>query len=810
VDSSGSVYIADSDNQRVLKETLSSGSYTQSIVADAVSNGIGGPYGIAVDGSGDVFLTDPDNSQVLLETPSGNGYTQSTVANYESYGVGLDASGNVYIGDYNNNRVLKESPSAGSYIQSVVPAELQHPAGVAVDASGNLYIADTYNSRVVEEIKSGGNFGTVNVGVSSTYWVTSLFTFDSGGTLASTAALTQGAQGLDFNLSESGSCVIAEIYNVGDSCGVDVWFTPRFPGSRYGGVQLSSPSGPIATAYLQGAGLGPELVFPGNPAVQTLGGDFYEPFGVAVDGSGNVYVADQGHNLVKEMPAGCPSSSCVTTLGGGFIEPSGVAVDGSGNVYVADQYHSLVKEMPAGCASSSCVTTLGGGFSLPAGVAVDGSGNVYVGDTDHSIVREMPPGCASPICTTTLGGGFSQPWSVAVDGAGNVYVADTPNNAVKEMPPGCTADNYNNSLCTITTLGGGFALPFGVAVDGSGNVYVADTGNNQVKEMPPGCASSICVTTLAGGLKDPEGVALDGAGNVYVADLAENAVYELNFATPPTLSFANAPVGSESSDSPKAVTLMNIGNAPLTFQVPASGENPSLSPDFTLDASTTCPEVLSSSSSPGTLATGASCVLAADFIPTTFGAVTGALVLTDNATSATQTIPLAGTGLYAVWIVDGTGGSSELNGNGGGGSSTDPGQNIALAADYLGNIWTIGSGTPPLEETTASGTLLNQIAANTGGLVSPTAIAIDGASQIWVANGNNSISLFTNAGAPLSPSAGFTASGLSTPSAVAVDLDGSVWIANKGNNTMTRFLGAAAPVAPIATSVANNTTGAKP
>ena len=83
------------------------------------------------------------------------------------------------------------------------------------------------------------------------------------------------------------------------------------------------------------------------------------------------------------MPPDCTSSSCVTTLGGGFRDPTGVAVDGGGNVYVADSGNNAVNEMPPGCASSSCVTTLGGGFSEPTGVAVDGSGNVYVADSDE-------------------------------------------------------------------------------------------------------------------------------------------------------------------------------------------------------------------------------------------------------------------------------------------------------------------------------------------------------------------------------------------------------------------------------------------
>ena len=102
-------------------------------------------------------------------------------------------------------------------------------------------------------------------------------------------------------------------------------------------------------------------------AVTTLGGSFLYPEGVAVDASGNVYVAEVDRNAVKEMPAGCASPSCVTTLGGlfGFNGPDGVAVDGSGNVYVADHGNSAVEEMPAGCAFASCVTTLGGGFSYP-------------------------------------------------------------------------------------------------------------------------------------------------------------------------------------------------------------------------------------------------------------------------------------------------------------------------------------------------------------------------------------------------------------------------------------------------------------
>ena len=148
-----------------------------------------------------------------------------------------------------------------------------------------------------------------------------------------------------------------------------------------------------------------------------------------MDGSGNVYVADGGNNAVKEMPAGCTSSSCVTTLGGFFNEPSGVAVDGSGNIYVADGYNNTVKEMPAGCASSSCVTTLGNSVNGPYAVAVDARGNVYVTNTDtNSGVDELnfatPP--SLNFASTNVGMTSSDsPKTVMVENIGNVHLRFT-------------------------------------------------------------------------------------------------------------------------------------------------------------------------------------------------------------------------------------------------------------------------------------------------------------------------------------------------------------------------------------------------
>ncbi|HEY1501284.1 MAG TPA: CCXG family PEP-CTERM protein, partial [Acidobacteriaceae bacterium] len=484
------------------------------------------------------------------------------------------------------------------------------------------------------------NFGTVAVGSTGSPIPVDLY-FTSAVVGVTASVLTQGATGLDFTDAGTGTCTTngtGHDYAEGNTCSVNVTFAPQHAGARYGAVNLRNGSGNVvATGYIYGTGSGPQITF--SPfTIFSLGAGFNTPSGVAVDGDGNIYTADNGNNAVKEMPAFCTSSSCVTAVGGGFNAPSGVGVDGAGNIYVADEGNLAVKEIPPGCSSLSCVTTLGGGFESAKGVALDRGGNVYVADTGNNAVKEMPPGCATSSCVMTLGSGFSQPAGVAVDGSGNVYVADTGNNAVKEMPSGCSS-----SSC-VTTLGGGFSSPYGVAVDAAGNIYIADRASNAIKEMPSGCSSASCVASLAT-LNTPSGITLDGYGNVYAASSGANALFELTAAFGPTLNFPNTFVGSESS--PEIATVQNIGNAPLVFAVPASGTNPSVSADFSLNVSSTCP-VLNPSSVPAALAAGASCNLSIDFVPPATGRITGTAVLTDNnlnVSDATQSIALSGIGV---------------------------------------------------------------------------------------------------------------------------------------------------------------------
>lgn len=690
VDASGNLYIGDSTTSgsaRVVKVPYSGGSYQSPVdfVSASTSIGSGGDLeyvaALAMDPAGEVLVTDSDGAGGRLIKVTSSGAGSELIANTQSIGAGgtlyspngvaADAQGNIFVADVEASddlgRIVELRYSAGSYSSPIeyVPSTtstLNYPNGLAIDSKGNLYATDAYGDAenpsgsggVIKIATQSTDFGSIAVATTSA--AASLnFVFSSGGSLnASTPykVLTMGASGLDFAVVTSGTTCSGSV-STGGSCVVRVNFTPQYAGLRMGVVELLNTSGGvIASANLRGIGTGPQLIFvPGTSS--TIGGGLSGAAGVAVDGSGNVYVADGSNNAVKKIPAGCATSACVTTLGGGFNVPTGVAVDGSGNVYVADQANSAVKEMAASCTTSACVTTLGGDISYPDGLAVDSAGNVYVADSNNSLVKEMPAGCTSSSCVTTLAVGFSfgAPTSVAVDASGNVFVADQGNGAIYKLPATCIT-GANDASC-VTAIGGGFSAPYGVGVDGTGNVYVADWGNSAVKEMSASCASSSCVSTLdSQDFSSVLGVAVDGSGNVYAGDSNNAYVVELNRSTAPSLSFGSINVGQTSSA--QTVTLGNIGNATLSFPIPTTGNNPSVATYFALSNATTCPELTTSSSSAGTLSAGATCALAVEFEPTAAGSASGSLVIKDNHLNAaspsytTQSISLSGTGIVVV------------------------------------------------------------------------------------------------------------------------------------------------------------------
>ena len=283
---------------------------------------------------------------------------------------------------------------------------------------------------------SGVSFPTWDLGTSG-YPQTLTFTFDASTKLGSVSVLTQGATGLDFANAGSGTCAPGAAFTTGQSCTVNVSFTPMFNGTRNGAVVLSDTSGnAIATGYVQGTGAGPQVIFWPNTestvASQSSGG-LLEPSAVAVDGSGNVYIADAGNNrILKEtLSAGSYTQTTIPTSSLGF--PS-LAMDSAGNLYIADDDNQRVlKETPTtGGYTESVIASFPkySGFFVSS-IAVDGSGNVYF--VGGGILYEETPveGSYTQSIIPTTGINIT---GIAADASGNVYIADNSNKQVVKVP----------------------------------------------------------------------------------------------------------------------------------------------------------------------------------------------------------------------------------------------------------------------------------------------------------------------------------------------------------------------------------------
>jgi len=371
----------------------------------------------------------------------------------------------------------------------------------------------------------------------------------------------------------------------------------------------------LATMLLAGCGnssSGTINVVAGNAAVG-FGGDgaaainaeLNVPAGVAVDTSGNFYIADSRNNVIREVTV---ATGIITTVAGSqeqqqgysgdngpaigalLNEPVGVAVDTAGNLYIADMGNNAIRKVtinvPTSTGPQNIITTVAGisnvgtaGYSgdggpaisatlsSPAGVAVDSSGNVYVADLGNNAIREVKAGTgiistaagisgvgtagyagdSGPATSATLNG----PRGVAVDTSGNIYIADSGNNAIREVTAstakittivgnGTPSDTGDNGAATSGTLNN----PTGLTVDSAGNLYIADSGNNVVRKVtaPP---SSGIITTAAGNiergntgnggpaneatLNGPSGVAVNSAGSIYIADEGNDVIREVTF-----------------------------------------------------------------------------------------------------------------------------------------------------------------------------------------------------------------------------------------------------------------------------------------
>jgi uncharacterized protein (TIGR03437 family) len=298
-------------------------------------------------------------------------------------------------------------------------------------------------------------------------------------------------------------------------------------------VRMISPSGVITTVAGNGS---PGFSGDGGPATAA---SFNNPVGIAVDAAGNIYIADFIGSIVRKVSGGI-----VTTIAGKYglgdefgdgglatsavlFNPSGVAVDASGNVYIADTTNNVIRKITAssGNISIAAGTAHFQGFAgdggkataaslnSPTAVAVDAAGNLFIADTGNNRVREVNAsnGNISTIAGTGVAGSIGdnggaatsaqlyKPSGIAVDGAGNVFIASTQTNRVLEISGGNISTVAGNGIAGTFGNGGSPAFaevnqPKGVAVDAAGNVYIADTLNNRIQKISSVSAPAPIIT----------------------------------------------------------------------------------------------------------------------------------------------------------------------------------------------------------------------------------------------------------------------------------------------------------------------------
>ncbi|MHB1021279.1 MAG: Ig-like domain repeat protein [Acidobacteriaceae bacterium] len=414
--------------------------------------------------------------------------------------------------------------------------------------------------------------------------------------------------------------------------------------------------------------------------------NIYLPSGVVVDAAGNLYLSDPGNQRIRKVDAvsnkistiAGDGSAGVTGDGGLAIyanlnTPAGLAIDGAGNLYIADSNNHAIRRVDA---NTGIITTVAGtighpGYSgdggaatsaelnTPEGVAFDNNGDLYIADTGNNRIREVDAttGNISTVAGTGTAGfsgdggaatsaQLNAPWDVTVSAAGDLYIADQNNNRIRMVAAsngnistvagsGATpGSNGDNGPATAAQLN----IPENVALDPAGNLYIADAGNNRVRKVN---AATGIITTIAGngnssasgdggpatqaGLYGPDALSLDGNGNLYISDLFHHRIRKVSSNTA-FLRYADIREGNTSPA--QSQTFENDGNDALTISQIQPVSNSALGQGTNACAAST---VISAAST---------CTIFAEFAPTTTGnPITGTISVTSNAVNNTPSSP---------------------------------------------------------------------------------------------------------------------------------------------------------------------------
>lgn len=462
------------------------------------------PAAVALDGIGNVYVADTGNNVIRKIAPDGvvTTFAGNGVANYAN-GVGASAAFNA-------------------------------PAGVAVDAAGNVYVADTGN-YVIRKILPNGSVTTLAgagvsgyldaTGTTAKFYGPRSVAVDNVGNVyvGDRPSYLVGAFAPELLRKVSPAGVVTTV-SAQPRSGTAVTFSPRAIATGAGGsVYLPCSAGPLAGI----CSISPT----GEQGMVTTPGNFINPSGLAVDAAGTGFMAN-GRAILRLMADGTLQTIAGGSFGNAdgngasakFSDPGGIAIDGAGNIFVADTGNDTVRKVtPAadvntvagrrtdGFANGAAATAT---FAQPTAVAADAGGVLYIADTGNHAIRKLGPTGA---VTTLAGSGaagyadgagsaasFSAPTGVAVDGSGNVYVADSGNHVIRKVTPAGSVSTLAGSGSAGYADGVGtaarFSRPAHIAVDGAGNVYVSDVGNVSIRKVTPAGV----VSTIAGLGRPPD------------------------------------------------------------------------------------------------------------------------------------------------------------------------------------------------------------------------------------------------------------------------------------------------------------------
>lgn len=586
------------------------------------------------------------------------------------------------------------------------------------------------------------------------------------------------------------------------------------------------------------------------------------PRGSAFDSAGNLYMADMNSFVVWKIAAADGTVSIAAgTFGvsgysgdGDFAtraelySPSSVALDASGNLYIADYWSHVVRKVSASGIISTIAGTGTAGYSgdggpaisaelnVPSDVSVDGSGNLYIADTQNSVVRMVA--AADGKISTVAGNhtyGFSGDgglatnaklsWvnGVTADNAGNLYLADTRNEVIRKVTAstgkistiagsgGSQGYTGDGGPATSATLWG----PTKAVLDPSGNIYIADSSNNVVREVS---ASTGIITTVIGNgtagdngdggpataaeINAPSGLAVDASGNVYVS--TNNQVRELNTTTGTISTYAGMVPGEIGDGGPATDGILYM---PASVAIDSAG-NTYISDDQDY--------VIRKVSPSGTISTAAGTFMksaySGDGGPATEASFSAPTAI---ALDRQGNIYVVDTGGYRIRKIDATTGDiSTIAGNGTMGYTGDGGPAInaeigiteSIAIDEDGNVYFADYYYNVVREVLASGTITTVAGTGTAGnsgdgqqavaadLNLPIAVALNAAGELYIADyGNNRVRKVSNgvistiAGTGTAGDLGdggpATAAEIS-PSSLALDRSGNIYVADAAHNVI--------------------------